>query len=114
MVKAVAVRNLPLRDFVSMASILDRLLYLRKVMHSMESDLGLQELSQVERDIVYAAHDAADSDGCFDASAVLAHELTKDIPKTSYHRAFNVLLERNIFRPAAGFKTRRYIVRALD
>ena len=96
-----------------MASILDRLLYLRKVLQSMESDLGLQDLSQVERDIVYAAHDAADSEGCFEASAVLAHELARDIPKTTYHRAFNALLERRIFQPAEGFKTRRYVVRPL-
>lgn len=96
-----------------MASILDRLLYLRKVMHSMEADLGLQELSQIERDIVYAAHDAADDDGQFDASAVLTHDLTRDIPKTTYHRAFNGLLERGIFEPAVGFRTRRYVVRPI-
>ena len=96
-----------------MASVLDRLLYLRKVMQSMETDLGLQELTQVERDIVYAAHDAADSEGCFDASSVLAHELTKDIPKTSYHRAFNALLDRQLVQPASGFKTRRYVVRPM-
>lgn len=95
-----------------MASLLDRLLYLRKVMQSMEADLGLKDLSQVERDIVYAAHDAADAQGQFDASAVLAHELTRDIPKTTYHRAFNALLERKIIEPVAGFKTRRYVVRS--
>ena len=96
-----------------MASVLDRLLYLRRIMQSMETDLGLQDLSPVERDIVYAAHDAADSHGYFEASAVLAHDLTKDIPKTSYHRAFNALLERKIFQPSEGFKTRRYVVRPL-
>lgn len=96
-----------------MASVLDRLLYLRKVMQSMEADLGLQELSQIEKDIIYAAHDAADAQGQFEASAVLAHELTRDIPKTTYHRAFKSLLERNIIEPVKGFKTRRYIVRSM-
>lgn len=96
-----------------MASVLDRLLYLRKVMHSMEADLGLQELTQTERDIVYAAHDAADANGCFDASTVLAHELMRDIPKTTYHRAFKTLLARKIVEPVAGFRTRRYVVRSL-
>lgn len=96
-----------------MASVLDRLLYLRKVMQSMEADLGLQDLSQIERDIVYAAHDAADDTGQFEASAVLAHELTRDIPKTTYHRAFKTLLDRKIIQPVSGFKTRRYIVRQI-
>lgn len=94
-------------------SLLGRLLYLRKVMQSMEADLGLRELTQIERDIVYAAHDAADEQGCFDASAVLAHELTRDIPKTSYHRAFKTLLDRKIIEPVSGFKTRRYVVRSM-
>ena len=80
-------------------------------MQSMEADLGLKDLSQVERDIVYAAHDAADENGVFDASNVLDHELTKDIPKTTYHRAFKALLAQRLIEPASGFKTRRYVLK---
>ena len=58
----------------------------------MEKNESLHKLSQIERDISYAATDVAGEDGEFWAHDLACDNLVRDISHAMYHRGFKSLL----------------------
>ena len=92
---------------------LSALFELRSMLHAMEKDLGLQDLSPIERDVLLAAHAAARKSGKTVTSDQIRKEsLAADIAQATFHRALKALLQRGLLSKADGFKARHYMVSA--
>ena len=87
------------------------LLNLRTLLHSMEHDLGLDDLSQAELDIFLVAQSMARKIGdVVTSNDIRTHDLVKSCAPATYHRALRTLLERGFLRKAEGSKAKSYIV----
>lgn len=90
---------------------LSALYELRSMLHAMEKDFGLDDLSPVEIDVLLAAHAATRKSGATVTSDAIRKEgLAADIAQATFHRALKVLLQRGLLAKAEGFKARHYVV----
>jgi DNA-binding MarR family transcriptional regulator len=93
--------------------ILSALLELRSMLHAMEKDFGLDDLSPVELDVLLAAHAAARKTGATISSDEIRKEgLAEGIAQATFHRALKSLLQKGLLAKADGFKARHYVVSA--
>lgn len=87
------------------------LVKLRTLLLEMERDIGLQELSSVEVDILLAVHAVADeSTRIATSESIRNHPLAVDLAQATYHRALRSLLASGYLRKAPGTKAGRYVV----
>ena len=91
---------------------LSALFALRSMLHDMERDFGITDLSPVERDVLLAAHGAAcKNDGASISSEEIRNEpLARAIAQATFHRALKSLLAKGLLAKAAGFKARHYVL----
>lgn len=66
---------------------------LRSLLKSMEQDLRLSDLTEVQRDMYYACRLIAEESGEVTLSSLQAHELTAGVPRATYFRALAGLVE---------------------
>lgn len=69
----------------------DILIDLVKAVSEMERDLGLDALSNPERNVLLAISDLVNADGAAQTKAILAHDLTQGISRPSVFRALSKL-----------------------
>lgn len=69
---------------------------LRKLMRSMEAAMGLQELSNAERDIYYAAGELSEQDKRVTTERLMSHGLVSDISRPTFFRALKSLVGRGL------------------
>jgi hypothetical protein len=87
---------------------------LRLLLKDIESDLGLIELTEAERDVLYAARMASRSE--VDGSQVFASEDLRDngfvdqIAPATFYRALKALRDRGFVRLAPGFRKNHYVL----
>lgn len=84
---------------------------LREMLFQMEQDLGLGELSQNEKDILYAFRlvlGQAPLDTVIRADEVRKHPTVAGIKHATYHRALKSLLARGFIEHAPDRKTGAY------
>ncbi len=85
---------------------------LRDMLRHMELDIGLDDLSRAERDILMVAHMLSAEPGDSIASdEIRSHNLVKSIAQATYHRALRTLLDQGFLETAVGSKTKRYVLR---
>lgn len=84
---------------------------LRSLLRSMERDLGLDDLSPVELDVFLAAQNvASEEDALLTTTKLRSHELVRDFPPATYHRALKSLVQRGYLKKAKGAKAKTYIL----
>lgn len=72
-----------------------KLAQLRELLRAMEVDLGIGDLSEIQRDVLYAVTLVADDEGYSSLQAIQGHELARKISRPSFFRALNALVKSN-------------------
>lgn len=84
---------------------------MRAILRSMEKDLGLDDLSKVELDVLMSAHNLTQTLGQVISSRdIRSHALIKAVPSATFHRALVTLVEGGYIRKADDKRTKNYIV----
>ncbi|WP_422071388.1 hypothetical protein [Tranquillimonas rosea] len=92
---------------------LDAVYELRKMLREMERDIGIDTLSETERDVFLAARNLSDSPGDFvESDAIRNHDLVRSTAQATFHRTLRALIDLGLLKRANGFKTKRYVVRS--
>ena len=73
-----------------------KLAALRHLLHGMEQELGLDQISPTQRDILYAANLLAEHTGCFTTGQLRKHPMMQQIPKPTFFRGLKALLDNNL------------------
>lgn len=79
-----------------------KLAALRHLLHDMEQELGLDQLSPTQRDILYAANLLAEDTGGFTTGQLRKHPITRGIAKPTFFRSLKVLLDNEFVAPEQG------------
>ena len=85
------------------------LIELKKLLNSMETDLGLNSLSEVERNILYAIKDLEKENGSAKTGKLLSHEFTSKMSRISVFRGLKALEQQQIIERKTS-KRGEYIV----
>ncbi len=83
---------------------------MRSMLLEMEKDLGLAELSEAQRDVLYAITLLSSKEGIANIDDIQAHELTQLISRPTLFRALNSLLEKNIIVRVGTERSGKYQV----
>jgi hypothetical protein len=76
--------------------VMNRTLYqLRLLLHDMEKDLGLNDLSAAERDVLYVIESLAVQNQNIASHLILSHDLLKNNSRPTIYRALNILIDKN-------------------
>ena len=67
------------------------LIELKKLLNSMEKDFGLNSLSEVERNVLYAIKDLEKESGAAKTGHLLSHEFTASMSRISVFRSIKTL-----------------------
>jgi CTP-dependent riboflavin kinase len=67
------------------------LIELKKLLTSMEKDFGLNSLSEVERNVLYAIQDLEKENGTAKTGHLLSHEFTASMSRISVFRSIKTL-----------------------
>ena len=67
------------------------LIELKKLLTSMEKDFGLNSLSEVERNVLYAIKDLEKENGAAKTGHLLSHEFTASMSRISVFRSIKTL-----------------------
>lgn len=87
---------------------------LRQILKEIETDLGLVELTEAERDVLYAARMVSRPEE--DGSQVFSSEAVRDIgfvdriAPATFYRALKSLRDRGFVRLADGYRKNHYIL----
>jgi DNA-binding MarR family transcriptional regulator len=90
---------------------LEALCNLRALSRSMEYELGLDDLGQVELDILLAAQSLnPPPNGVVTSNDMRQHKLVAGFPPATFHRALRSLIDRGYLKKAEGAKAKSYIL----
>ena len=67
------------------------LIELKKLLNTMEKDFGLNSLSEVERNVLYAIQDLEKENGAAKTGHLLDHEFTANMSRVSVFRGIKTL-----------------------
>ena len=67
------------------------LIELKKLLNNMEKDFGLNSLSEVERNVLYAINDLEKENGAAKTGHLLNHEFTANMSRISVFRSIKTL-----------------------
>ena len=67
------------------------LIELKKLLNTMEKDFGLNSLSEVERNVLYAINDLEKENGAAKTGHLLNHEFTANMSRISVFRSIKAL-----------------------
>ena len=85
------------------------LIELKKLLNNMEKDFGLNSLSEVERNVLYAIKDLEKENGAAKTGRLLDHEFTANMSRISVFRSIKTLEQlKKIERKAS--KRGEYII----
>jgi hypothetical protein len=84
---------------------------LRALLFEMERSLGLVDLSQNERDVLYAINEVSTgSPRAARSEAIRGHPLAASIPQATYHRALKSLVQRGLVSHAPETRAGHYVL----
>ncbi|SPF79867.1 MarR family transcriptional regulator [Pseudoprimorskyibacter insulae] len=84
---------------------------LRSALWQMEKDMGLDDLSRNERDVLYAFHSAAsqtEGSGIVTSDAVRRDRAISEMKHATFHRSLKRLLDMGYIELAPDCKTKQY------
>lgn len=86
---------------------------LRAILMEMERDVGLDGLTNAEKDVFLAAQTLAQNPSAIVASnEIRNHRHVKVLSQAAYHRILRTLLARGLLGRAEGSKSNAYVVTA--
>ena len=85
------------------------LIELKKLLNTMEKDFGLNSLSEVERNVLYAIQDLEKENGAAKTGHLLDHEFTANMSRVSVFRGIKTLEKLNKIKRKTS-KRGEYIV----
>ena len=79
-------------------------------MLGLEADLGISDLSEVDKTILISITEVCEVSGEFNSQDLRQHDLVKNIPSASYHRSLKSLQESGfIKKPKAQSRSKYFI-----
>jgi hypothetical protein len=91
---------------------LNSIFELRQILYDLERDIGIEELTQTEKNVLFAASKLTRAPGDIVLSEQIRdHHLMESVPHATFHRAIRHLLQLGILKHAKGTKTKQYTVR---
>lgn len=81
-----------------------RLAKLRNLLQQMETDVGLEALSQHQRDLYYAACLVADTDQMVTSEQVRSHPMLARMPRATFYLALRDLVRGGYLVAAGGIR----------
>ncbi len=94
-------------------SLIENAVQLKKMLVGMERDIGLDELSDPEKTVLYSFIDL-DVGEAINSGAVRDHILTLKLSKPTFHRALKSLVKKGFVTHEAGTKTAQYRLRDIS
>ncbi|WP_353475770.1 hypothetical protein PVT71_22580 (plasmid) [Salipiger sp. H15] len=92
---------------------LSSILQLREMLRQLERDVGLEDLSRFERDVLLAAHGLCQRPGdVISSEQIREHALVNSAAQATFYRAIRALLDRGLLERAGESKARSYVVRS--
>ena len=93
-----------------MATLLRSLVQLKKAMLGLEADLGISDLSDVDKTILISITEVCEVSGEFNSPDLRQHDLVKNIPSASYHRSLNSLQNSGFIKKQADRSRSKYFM----
>lgn len=87
-----------------------KLAYLRDLLWQMEVEVGLEQLSQPQRDVYYAACLVADDEKALHSEQVRQHPMVAPMARPTFYRALKDLVLGGYLEAADGSRRGRYRV----
>ncbi len=81
---------------------------LKELLLSMEKDLGMDDLSGVQKNIVYAATMLVNKKDEFETEAIRNHALLRDVSRSSFFRALKNLTDAGYIKHRDGTQRASY------
>ncbi|WP_335946246.1 MULTISPECIES: hypothetical protein [Salipiger] len=86
---------------------------LRDMLRQLERDVGLDDLSRTERDVLLAAHSLTVRVGdVISTEQMRNHALLEPVAQATLYRAIRTLLDHGLLERAGQSKARNYVVRS--
>ena len=89
----------------------DKLAALRNMLWQMEVEVGLDQLSQPQKDVYYAACLVSDPDQCVHSETVRRHPLLQPMSRPTFYRALKELVEKGFLTAASSGRDGRYRIK---
>ena len=93
-----------------MTTLLRSLVQLKKAMLGLEADLGISDLSDVDKTILISIAEVCEVSGEFNSQDLRQHDLVKNIPSASYHRSLNSLQNSGFIKKQADRSRSKYFM----
>lgn len=93
-----------------MAMLLRSLVQLKKAMLGLEADLGISDLSEVDKTILISITEVCEVSGEFNSQDLRQHILVKNIPIASYHRSLKSLQNSGFIKKQADRSRSKYFM----
>ena len=90
--------------------LLRSLVQLKKAMLGLEADLGISDLSEVEKTILISITEVCEVSGEFNSQDLRQHILVKNIPIASYHRSLKSLQNSGFIKKQADRSRSKYFM----
>jgi hypothetical protein len=89
----------------------ERLAALRSMLISMESEVGLDVLSEGQRDLYYAACLSADEQYLVQSDDLRAHPMLQRMPRSTFFRLLRELISFGYLAPAGSPRSGKYLIK---
>jgi predicted transcriptional regulator len=86
------------------------LVQLKKAMLGLEADLGILDLSEVDKTILISITEVCEVSGEFNSQDLRQHDLVKNIPSASYHRSLKSLQNSGFIKKQADRSRSKYFM----
>lgn len=86
----------------------DKLAALRSMLWSMEVEVGLEGLTQHQKDVYYAARLTADEDLLVQSDTIRHHPMIAQMARPTFYRALKDLLDKEFLSAASNRKDGKY------
>ena len=93
-----------------METLLRSLVQLKKAMLGLEADLGILDLSEVDKTILISITEVCEVSGEFNSQDLRQHILVKNIPIASYHRSLKSLQNSGFIKKQADRSRSKYFM----
>ncbi|WP_020040722.1 hypothetical protein [Salipiger mucosus] len=92
---------------------LNSIFELREMLRQLERDVGFEDLTRVERDVLLAAHSLCEKPGdVIRSEQIRGHALLQYVAQATLYRAIRRLLSAGLLERAGDSKARAYVVRS--
>lgn len=83
---------------------------LKQLLFGLEKDLGIQELSAVQQNILYAASLVSDSDHPIETDDIRNHQLLDTVARSTFFKALKSLVDEGYLRHVEGAQRSQYLL----